>query len=253
MVTRRRAEDMGQYSLFGEEEPAAEGVWRRHPGHGVGQGHQARHSRRRCSVSTCPTIRCSASQATLRSLVTTSIPGLREQPDRASVSVGGIVGAITRRYTRKGDPMLFFQLEDLEGSTEVVCVPRTCRRARPPGAPRRGAGGDGAGRPAGRLGQDGGPVHHRADPGDGDGGATAGARSADVASRWWGGCGRCWPIIPGRSRCSSTWSGTRRHGRAAGRRIPGRTPDRALRRTPRVAGFDGCPVLKLAWAGSDLA
>ena len=62
-------------------------------------------------------------QATLRSLVTTSIPGLREQSDRASASIGGIIGAITRRYTRKGVPMLFFQLEDLEGSTEVVCFP----------------------------------------------------------------------------------------------------------------------------------
>jgi DNA polymerase-3 subunit alpha len=64
-------------------------------------------------------------QVALRAQVTTSVPALWDERDGASVTVGGIVSAISRRYTRKGEPMLFFQLEDLEGSVEVVCFPRT--------------------------------------------------------------------------------------------------------------------------------
>jgi DNA polymerase-3 subunit alpha len=36
-----------------------------------------------------------------------------------------MISGITRRYTKKGDLMLFFSLEDLEGATEVVCFPKT--------------------------------------------------------------------------------------------------------------------------------
>jgi len=57
--------------------------------------------------------------------VTSNIPALWDERDGASATVGGVVGAVSRRYTRKGEPMLFFQLEDLEGSIEVVCFPRT--------------------------------------------------------------------------------------------------------------------------------
>jgi DNA polymerase-3 subunit alpha len=45
--------------------------------------------------------------------------------DGSQVTLGGLVSGITRRYTKKGDLMLFFQLEDLEGSIEVMCFPRT--------------------------------------------------------------------------------------------------------------------------------
>jgi DNA polymerase-3 subunit alpha len=61
----------------------------------------------------------------LDKMCTTSIPGLWELEDKSEASIGGIIGAVTRRYTKSGDPMLFFQLEDLQGSTEVVCFPRT--------------------------------------------------------------------------------------------------------------------------------
>jgi DNA polymerase-3 subunit alpha len=61
----------------------------------------------------------------LAASTTTTIGDLPEMTDRASVSVGGIVGSITRRWTKNGDPMLFFQLEDLGGSVEVIAFPRT--------------------------------------------------------------------------------------------------------------------------------
>ena len=61
----------------------------------------------------------------LRAMSTTTLSGLWELPDGANVAVGGLVGAITRRYTRKGEPMQFFLFEDLEATIEVVCFPRT--------------------------------------------------------------------------------------------------------------------------------
>jgi DNA polymerase-3 subunit alpha len=63
--------------------------------------------------------------AALAAATTTTVAELNELADRTSATVGGIVGAITRRWTRNGDPMLFFQLEDLEGSVEVIVFPKT--------------------------------------------------------------------------------------------------------------------------------
>ncbi|HSM44413.1 MAG TPA: OB-fold nucleic acid binding domain-containing protein, partial [Acidimicrobiia bacterium] len=61
----------------------------------------------------------------LVSATTVTISELGELSDRSSVVVGGIVGAITRRWTKNGDPMLFFQLEDLVGSVEIIVFPKT--------------------------------------------------------------------------------------------------------------------------------
>ncbi len=63
--------------------------------------------------------------SSLEAATTTTITELEELTDRSSVVVGGIVGALTRRWTKNGDPMLFFQLEDLEGSVEVIVFPKT--------------------------------------------------------------------------------------------------------------------------------
>jgi DNA polymerase-3 subunit alpha len=64
-------------------------------------------------------------EAALKARVSSSVPGLFEESDGATATVGGIVSAVTRRYTRNAELMLFFQLEDLEGAVEVVCFPRT--------------------------------------------------------------------------------------------------------------------------------
>ncbi|HEY5579346.1 MAG TPA: DNA polymerase III subunit alpha, partial [Acidimicrobiia bacterium] len=60
----------------------------------------------------------------LQTAATTTIGALWDLADGATVTIGGLVGPITRRFTRKGEPMLFFQLEDLEASIEVVAFPR---------------------------------------------------------------------------------------------------------------------------------
>ena len=123
-VARRRAEEMGQYSLFGGTESVVvevpvelpTGDWERpirlafekemlglyvsdHPLFGV--------------------------ERMLSSLCSTTIPGLWDHDDKAKATIGGIVASVTIRYTKAGEPMYFFTLEDLHGSTEVVCFART--------------------------------------------------------------------------------------------------------------------------------
>ncbi|MCY4370099.1 MAG: DNA polymerase III subunit alpha [bacterium] len=65
----------------------------------------------------------------IQRFTTSTISGLRDQADGAMVTVGGIVSGITRRFTRGGEPMAFFNLEDLETTIEVVTFPRTMEQA----------------------------------------------------------------------------------------------------------------------------
>ena len=64
-------------------------------------------------------------------------------------TVGGVVTALQRKWTKKGDLMAVFTLEDLQGSVEVMVFPKTMARHRPPAGGRRcraplGAGWTGA-------------------------------------------------------------------------------------------------------------
>jgi len=49
--------------------------------------------------------------------------GLADASSSSEVTVGGIVSALKRRKTRKGDWMATFSLEDLEGAVEVIVFP----------------------------------------------------------------------------------------------------------------------------------
>ncbi len=64
-------------------------------------------------------------EAALRRRCEHSVTQLAELEDRAMVSVGGVVTGMARKYTRKGDQMATFVLEDLEGAIEVTVFPRT--------------------------------------------------------------------------------------------------------------------------------
>ncbi|HEY8552667.1 MAG TPA: OB-fold nucleic acid binding domain-containing protein, partial [Thermaerobacter sp.] len=61
--------------------------------------------------------------------VTATTRQLAEREDGARVQVGGLVQAVRRITTRGGELMAFVQLEDLEGSVEVVVFPRTYAEA----------------------------------------------------------------------------------------------------------------------------
>ncbi|MEW6189748.1 MAG: DNA polymerase III subunit alpha, partial [Actinomycetota bacterium] len=66
----------------------------------------------------------------LRNRPTTSIGELREQKERSSVRIGGIITRISRITTRRGEIMAFLTLEDLEGSVEVVLFPKVYQKHR---------------------------------------------------------------------------------------------------------------------------
>jgi DNA polymerase-3 subunit alpha len=124
VVSRRRAEEMGQFSLFDGGEPSLQGTSIEVPETEWDKRTKLAFEKEMLGlyVSDHPLF---GVEGALQALVTTGIAGLSEFQDGSEATVGGIVGAISRRYTRNGEPMIFFQLEDLEGNVEVVCFPRT--------------------------------------------------------------------------------------------------------------------------------
>lgn len=123
-LERRRNEEMGQYSLFGSEsEPGEERAFEI-PDQEWSQKIKLAFEKEMLGlyVSDHPLLSVGAA---LAASTTATIADMEEMSDRSPVTVGGIVGAITRRWTKNGDPMLFFQLEDLEGSVEVIVFPKT--------------------------------------------------------------------------------------------------------------------------------
>lgn len=125
-LERRRNEDMGQFSLFAGADdtvgPAPACVpdteWRNKTKLGFEKEMLGLY------VSDHPLL---GARSTLAAVAPLSISDLEEMKDKAPVTMGGLVGAITRRWTRSGDPMIFFQLETLEGSIEALCFPRTVK------------------------------------------------------------------------------------------------------------------------------
>ena len=123
-LERRRNEDMGQFSLFaGEPGEVSQGrievpdlIWP--------QKIKLAFEKEMLGLYVSDHPLLSVGQS-LAAATTTTISQLDELADKTSVTVGGLVAGITRRWTRNGDPMIFFQLEDLEGSVEVVAFPRT--------------------------------------------------------------------------------------------------------------------------------
>jgi len=124
VITRRRAEDMGQFSLFGAEEPSARagaidipaGEWDKKVKLAFEKEMLGLY------VSDHPLF---GVESQVRALARTPISSLDEAADGSTVTVGGIVTAVSRRYTRNGELMLYFTLEDLEAGVEIVAFPRT--------------------------------------------------------------------------------------------------------------------------------
>src|SRR5262245_39911143 len=61
-------------------------------------------------------------------LVTHTTGGLKDIARPRKVALAGIVSALKRRKTRRGDLMAVFQLEDLEGAVEVIVFPEAYGR-----------------------------------------------------------------------------------------------------------------------------
>jgi DNA polymerase-3 subunit alpha len=123
-LERRRNEEMGQYSLFAGDDDSAETADFEIADQEWAQKMKLTFEKEMLGlyVSDHPLLSVGPS---LAAATTTTIAELTEMTDRATVSIGGIVGSITRRWTKNGDPMLFFNLEDLERSVEVIAFPKT--------------------------------------------------------------------------------------------------------------------------------
>jgi len=79
-------------------------------------------------VSSHPLQECAAQ---LARAVTCGLGSLPNRGDGELVTVGGLVGAVKPVTTRRGEPMMFLRLDDLESTVEVVVVPAVCAEARP--------------------------------------------------------------------------------------------------------------------------
>ncbi len=126
VLERRRNEEMGQYSLFAGGEEASSTESFEIPEVNWSQKIRLAFEKEMLGlyVSDHPLLTVGTS---LEAVTTAAIADLPDQDDKARATIGGIVGSITRRWTKKGDPMIFFQLEGLEGSVEVLTFPKTVR------------------------------------------------------------------------------------------------------------------------------
>ncbi|MGH9001218.1 MAG: DNA polymerase III subunit alpha, partial [Acidimicrobiia bacterium] len=55
----------------------------------------------------------------------TTLSEMKEMADGSSSTVGGVVTTLSRRYTKRGDLMATFVLEDLDAAVEVMVFPKT--------------------------------------------------------------------------------------------------------------------------------
>ena len=123
-VERRRNEEVGQFSLFADEPGLAGESALTIPKLEWPKKTQLAFEKEMLGlyVSDHPLLSMGVA---LESATSHGIGQLSDLTDRASVAVAGIVGSMTRRWTKNGDPRLFFQLEDLEGSVECIAFPKT--------------------------------------------------------------------------------------------------------------------------------
>jgi DNA polymerase-3 subunit alpha len=63
-------------------------------------------------------------EAALRRKVDCSVADAAEREDGSMVVLGGVITGLTRKFTKRGDQMAVFTLEDLDSTIEVTVFPR---------------------------------------------------------------------------------------------------------------------------------
>jgi DNA polymerase-3 subunit alpha len=130
-IERRRERDRGVMSLFGDwaDEPSADsggGFDERLPIPDIefdkGDKLKAEKEMLGLYVSDHPLF---GVESALKRKVEHSLVDLTTMEDGAQVTVGGVITGLARKFTKKGDQMAVFVLEDLEASIEVTVFPRT--------------------------------------------------------------------------------------------------------------------------------
>ncbi|MDK1096106.1 MAG: DNA polymerase III subunit alpha [Actinomycetota bacterium] len=123
-LDRRRAEEAGQYTLFGGGDSVVSDISHDVVDHEWDKKVMLTFEKEMLGlyVSDHPLF---GVEKKLALMTDTTVPGLWEKEDRSQATIAGVIGSVNRRYTRKGDPMLYFSIEDLEGSVEAVAFPKT--------------------------------------------------------------------------------------------------------------------------------
>jgi DNA polymerase-3 subunit alpha len=127
-LVRRRERDQGVMSLFGDwsEDPTVATFDERIeiPEIEFDKSDRLRHEKEMLGlyVSDHPLF---GVEAALKRRVEHPLADLESMEDGARVVVGGVITNLARKYTRKGDQMAVFVLEDLAASIEVTLFPRT--------------------------------------------------------------------------------------------------------------------------------
>jgi DNA polymerase III subunit alpha len=125
-LSRRRERDMGIMTLFGDADDAANGDFER-----TGIPDLEFDKRDRLAfekemlglyVSDHPLL---GAEASLGRRTDCTLDELADLDDGALKAVGGVVTGLQKKWTRKGDLMAVFTLEDLRSSIEVMVFPRT--------------------------------------------------------------------------------------------------------------------------------
>ena len=125
-ILRRRERDQGVMSLFGDVEDQQIGFSERLiiPDLQFDKTEQLKFEKEMLGlyVSDHPLM---GIEGALRRRVDCSISEAIERNDGAFFAIGGIINGLNRKFTRKGDQMATFMLEDLQGSLEVTVFPKT--------------------------------------------------------------------------------------------------------------------------------
>jgi DNA polymerase III subunit alpha len=126
-VVRRRERDQGVMSLFGEMDDAAGGGFNERidiPNIEFDKSDRLKFEKEMLGlyVSDHPLL---GVEAALKRKTDCAIADLGEQEDGSVVVLGGVITGLSRKFTRKGDQMAVFVLEDLDSSVEVTVFPRT--------------------------------------------------------------------------------------------------------------------------------
>jgi len=127
-----RAADLGQMTLFGAGGPAAEASVLAPLPHLDDAPPKEKFGWEKelvgVYVSEHPLMRA---MADLSNAITTMCGQITEDMANHQVAVAGMITYTRRLITKKGDPMAFLGLEDLQGATEIVVFPRTWKQVEP--------------------------------------------------------------------------------------------------------------------------
>ena len=123
-VSRRRAEEAGQFSLFGGSSSDVTDEMSVVPDHEWEKKVLLGFEKEMLGlyISDHPLL---GAEKMLMTMTDAQIPELWEREDKSQATVGGVIGALNRRYTKAGDPMVYFSMEGLAGSVETVAFPKT--------------------------------------------------------------------------------------------------------------------------------